>query len=112
MSDLVTWYEVTQNVRAMLRADYLGGHIDLDDDDAMEEYAHEWADADDVVIYYRHNRALWLDSAIVRGYEDETDGITADGSVDRVIMACVYLALRAEIMNAVEELREEIALTA
>jgi len=111
MSELATWYDVTNNVRALLRRDYDSGSIeDLDDNDALADYAHEWAGGDAVVIYYHHSRALWLDSAIVRGFEDEADELgNKSADIDAKITACVYLALHAEIMDAIEELRQELA---
>ena len=110
-NEIANWYDVAQNVREMVRQDYESGNFeDINDDDAMHEYAHEWADGDAVVIYYRHTRALWLDSAIVRGYEDEAQEITGgvNSTVDNVITTCVYLALKQEIMDAIDELRQEI----
>lgn len=109
-NELANWYDVTRNVREIVRQDYESGNFeDINDTDAMDEYAHEWADGDAVVIYYHHTRALWLDSAIVRGYEDEAREISGDGTtVDAVITACVYLALRQEIIDAIDELRQEI----
>lgn len=109
---MTTWYDVTRSIREMVREDYANnGFEDINDDDAMQEYADEWAGSAPEVIYYHRARELWADSATVQGYEGEAWDIEVGDSrsVDAIISACVLFAMRDEIMDAVRELREELA---
>lgn len=107
---MATWYDVTREISAMVREDYENdGFSDIHNDDDMQEYAHEWADGSQNVIYYHRARELWADSATVQGYESDAWDLMGDEKdIDKVIALCVYLAMRDEIMSAVQELREEV----
>jgi hypothetical protein len=107
MRSELTWWKVCQDIREMVRVDSDTSNVDLDDPDSWDEYAHEWADGSEWVIYYHNARTLWADSSEVQAWEDDARDTAADSSIDSQITACVYLAVRAEIMEALREVAEE-----
>jgi hypothetical protein len=99
---------VCEEIRENIRTDSDTSNVDLADPDSWDDYAHEWADGSEWVIYYANSRALWADEEIISGYEDEAKEITASPrTIDEWITACVYLAVRAEILEACREIAEE-----
>jgi len=80
-----------------------------DDDYVIEQYAQEFADGCEWVIYTSQARALWADSVAVQDYE----GIVSEycdphEDIDRRITLCVYEATRDAVLNAIETIREEM----
>jgi hypothetical protein len=100
---------VCEEIRENIRTDSDTSNVDIADPDSWDNYAHEWADGSEWVIYYANSRALWADEEIISGYEDEAAefldirGVT----IDQWITATVYLAVRAEILEACREIAEE-----
>lgn len=105
--DPSTWGQVREYVRAIVAADVANGTLTADminDEERLDVYAHEWADGDRLVIYYHLARTLWCNSSVVRDRQDEAEDLVSRSSVDGIMAACVYLALRDEIVAAVHEL--------
>lgn len=103
-----TWREVCETVEQIVRDDIADGSLDPSDRDAVEEYAHEWADGSSWVIYYSESRALWADRA-TPDFEDEANEIvTPDAGIQERITAAVYLAVRAQIVETVERVADEL----
>jgi hypothetical protein len=99
---------VCEEIRENVRTDSDTSNVNLADPDSWDDYAHEFADGSGWVIYYANSRALWTDE-IVQGYEDEAVGLLEipGATIDQWITACVYLAVRAEILEACREIAEE-----
>ena len=70
------------------------------------EYAHEYANNSQYVIYYGWQRELWADSADIRSYEDDAIDAGCEG-VAAVQQYCVYMAISNAITEALNELLEE-----
>lgn len=81
-----------------------GGFIDPEE---IHEYAHEFADGCEWVIYTAKARALWADSWEVSDYEDEY-GYNGDQTVDESITTCVYLATREAVMESIRTIQKEV----
>jgi hypothetical protein len=111
MSEL-NWYRVCRDIREIIRTDSDNSNVDLGAPDSWDDYAHEWADGSEWVIYYANSRALWADSAEVQAFEDDARVWSTDSSIDSQITACVFLAVRQEIMDALQEIAEERGLVA
>lgn len=77
-------------------------------DDDIHDYAHEFADSAEWVIYTAKARALWADSFEISDYEDAYGYNGGDGSIDDQITTCVYLATRDAVYAAVEDIRNEM----
>ncbi len=112
MSDSMiwTWRQVCEQVREIVADDISSGHLDPSDVDAVDQYAAEWADGSEWVIYYHHVIRLWVDSSEVSDYEEHiSDYLSNDGDegILRRMTLCVFLALRDEIETAIREYCEE-----
>lgn len=78
-----------------------------DDDDRLYDYAHEFADSAEWVIYTAKARALWADSWEIAEYEDAY-GYNDDGqNIDQQITSCVYLATRDAVMQVIQDIRDK-----
>ena len=110
MSEYPTWYEVCELVREHVRADVATGNLDLENEDQLSEYPHEYADGSEWVIYYHHVTRLWCNSVDVSDREEDIEDYLysddAQGILRRMTL-CVYLALRDEVESAIRELVEE-----
>lgn len=76
-------------------------------DDEICDYAHEFADSAEWVIYTAKARALWTDSYEIAEYED-VYGHNGGGDIDSQITTCVYLATRDAVHEAVQSIRDEM----
>lgn len=111
--DLKSWSQIVDELPDMIRTDIEHGNLDIGDDEAVQEYAHEWADGSQYAIYTHHAMRLWFANDDVSDYEDEAWELlepdrTTGHSVSMIMSACVYLALRQAIIEACEELRNEL----
>lgn len=111
--DRPTWWQIVSELPDMIKIDIENGHLDIGDDEAVEVYAHEWADGSEYVIYTHHAMRLWCESNDVSDYEDEAWDLldpdrTTVHSVSMIMSSCVFLALRQAIIEACEELRNEL----
>jgi hypothetical protein len=93
-----TWRNAQRDAEAAAAERFAEAIANSDDvEDSGADYAHEYADACEDVIYTYRARAIWADAADVQAYEDDAKeyASSADGfSIDRAITACVYLAIR------------------
>lgn len=101
MSDL-RWRDVVADVSNMVAVDLADGTIDRDDEDSWDEYAHEWADGSEWVIYYSNSRALFADGAL-DDFEDEARSLGEPESIDQWITAAACLAVWDLILATVRE---------
>ena len=76
-------------------------------DDEIADYAHEFADGCEWVIYTAKARALWSDSWEISEYED-VYGHNGGGDIDSQITTCVYLATRDAVQEAIQDIRDEM----
>lgn len=109
--DRKSWWQIVDELPDIIRTDIENGDLNLADDDATAEYAWQWADGSQYVIYTHHAMRLWCESDEVSDYEDEAwdlVGSSKDHSVVAVMSTCVYLALRQAIIEACEEIRNEL----
>lgn len=102
-----TWRQAERDAREAAR-DRFAEAVQSDEDlEAGGDYAHEYADGCEDVIYTYRARAIWQDSSEVQEYEDEAQHFAStrdDGfSIDRAITACVYLALVQAFSEAWQE---------
>jgi hypothetical protein len=107
MSDeTLTWPSVCDEIRRGLEIDLDHGNIDLDGD--LDEIAWELADADANAWTYWRANSLWLDSSDVRDFEEEADELGWDEgeTIQDRICRVVFLALRSEYRDALDDLRE------
>ena len=80
-----------------------------DGEDDIENYAREFADGCEWVIYTHQARTLWADSVAVQDYEDMVaDYCDTHEDIDRRITLCVYEATYDAVLNAIETIREEM----
>lgn len=112
MTERLTWYGVCRSIREIIRTDSDTSNVDLGDPDTWDEYAHEWADGSEWVIYYAKSRELWAESSYVQAWEEEASHLAVGTGIGEQITACVYLAVRQEIMDALQEIAEERNLVA
>jgi len=101
-----SWDEIVREIPEFIKSDMANGTLDLSDRDNWDEYAHEWADSSEYVIYYHHSRRLWAESSHIQEWESEAQEI-AGPAIDDLITACVYFALRYEIVQAIEQIAGE-----
>lgn len=107
---MITWREVLADIADGVLTDVSYGNLDLSDPNSWDDYAHEWADGSQYVIYTGQARELWANSPEVQEYEDDAvAGMLADRGIDGAITACVYLALRTSIMDAIEHAAEGVS---
>jgi hypothetical protein len=105
-----TWNQIIEEIPEILRFDASNNNLDLEDDSTWSEYAHEWADGAQEVIYYHRARDLWMTEAEIQDYESDAREIWgASATIDEMISACVYLALCDRIMAALQDARSESA---
>jgi hypothetical protein len=112
MSDSMawTWRQVCEQVREIVADDISSGHLDPSDVDAVDQYAAEWADGSEWVIYTHHVMRLWVDSSEVSDYEEHISDYLSndeDEGIIRRMTLCVFLALRDEIETAIAAYRLE-----
>ena len=108
---MTTWSEVLADIADEVLSDAANGNLDLADRSSWDDYAHERADGSQYVIWTWRARELWANCSEVRAYEDDAVAVSLadsgqDVSVDGVITASVYLALRSAILDAVGEAAE------
>lgn len=93
-----TWHNAQRDAEAAAAERFAEAIANGDDvQDSGADYAHEYADGCEDVIYTYRARAIWQDSSDVQEYEDDAKEYanTADGfSIDAAITVCVYLAIR------------------
>lgn len=109
---MITWHKVKEDIREIIREDSDTSNVDLEDRDSWDDYAHEFADGAEWVIYYSRSRELWADSSDVQAYEDEANECGPFDSIDQWITVTVYMAVRAEIMEALQEIADERGIVA
>jgi hypothetical protein len=104
-----TWREIVAEIPDIVRADIANGAIDITNEDHWVEYANEWADGSQYVIYYHHAIRLWAESTEVQECEpdawDYMNGQEPD--ITKVMSVCVYMALSNRIMEAIQEISDE-----
>lgn len=97
----VSWRDVCESIDAIVAGDVASGVLDPRDDDAVDVYAHEWADGCEWVIYYAQSRALWADPAMP-DFDDVADDMCGAGAgVQDRVTAAVFLAVRDRILSSV-----------
>lgn len=108
VSDAPTWRQAEADAEAAA-VEWWDG---LDDDDReafgpgdADDAAAEYADACPDVIYTYNARAIWADSSGVRAYEGDIDYEAP--SIDEMIAACVYLAIRDAFIAKAHALSDE-----
>lgn len=99
--ELTKWHDVKMNVTEIVLAERETWEtVDAGD------YAHEFADSYDAVIYYYKARELWADSSEVREYEEtalECIDIDATVCIDQILCAVVYWAVRDLVLTVISE---------
>lgn len=106
MGDL-SWWQILADLPDMVRSDIENG-ADLSDEDSRDEYCHEFTDGSEHVIYYSNVMRLWCAEQTIRDWEDEARDIAVSDGVLDVMTACVYLALRDAVANAVSDVVDEL----
>ena len=108
-ADAPTWVQIVAAIPGQVRDDIAEGNLDPSNDDAVADYAAEWADGSAYVIYYHHAARLFMDGDVVSAYEaDAWDaGAGADLSVWPIMSRCVYLALTDAVAAAVADVVAE-----
>lgn len=97
----VSWRDVCESIDVIVADDVASGVLDPTNDDAVDEYAHEWADGCEWVIYYAQSRALWADPAMP-DFDDAADDMCGPGvGVQDRVTAAVFLAVRDRILSSV-----------
>lgn len=105
-SDTLTWRKVAAEIESIVRGDVESGEVDLDDEEACYEYAWEWADGSEYVIYTHQSRTLWADG-LPDGAEDEAADLGPHEDPDAWIRVAVFCAMRSRIMEVLDECRDE-----
>lgn len=79
------------------------------DDRDADDIAHEYADGCADVIYTYSALELYMDSSHVRDLEDEAEGYLPEDRrrVGDIATICAYLAIREEMRETLEGLRED-----
>jgi len=98
---MITWYETVRNVTEQVTRERETWET-MD----VEDYAHEFADSHEVVIYYSNARELWDSSYEVREYEDtalECMELSNKVSIDQLLCAVVYWAIRDLVLTVISE---------
>jgi hypothetical protein len=108
-ADAPTWAQIVAAIPGQVRDDIAEGSLDPSDDDAVAEYASEWADGSQYVIYHHHAARLFMDGDAVSDFEAEAwdAGAGAELSVLSIMSTCVYLALSAAVVAAVADVVAE-----
>lgn len=101
-----TWAGVCREIREIVASDIADGTVDPGDSDAVQDYAHEWADGSSWVIYYAQANAIWADtpSSVTDPAEDMIGEMPASASIQERITAAVYWMIREQIVATVDEL--------
>lgn len=107
-SDAPEWRHVLNTIERIVRDDIANGALDPDE---TGDYAHEWADGAEWVIYTWQARTLWAGDSRVQGFEDEASDFGPFETVDAWITATVYAATYAAIVEAVESVAAELTLS-
>ena len=101
-----------EELDSWIKSDIEYGNLDIDSEDDRERYAHETADGCSYVIYFGKALALWIDDMAVSDFEGEALEMLAFEpstiSIGQIASACAYLAIRAALLSAMDELREEV----
>ena len=96
----VTWADTLDTIRYCVAADIENDYLTHDTD--VDEYAEEFADGVEWVVYYSQALALWADSKDVRSYEDEAWDLGPVHDINTIITRVVYLATRAAVADEVQ----------
>lgn len=104
--DRLTWYAVANEIDDTVRQDVADGTVDLDDEEACDTYAWEYADGTQYVIYTHMSRTLWADG-LPDWAEDEAKDCGPYEDPDGWITAAVFFAIRGTIMQRLDEIRDE-----
>jgi hypothetical protein len=102
---MAKWYEIVREIDEIVTADCEDGTLDWRDEDASYEYAHEWADGSQYVIWHAQSREAWLSGA--DEWEDEATDFGPFDSIQSWITATVYCAMKATILDAVYVYRQD-----
>ena len=110
-TDAPTWAQIVAAIPDQVRDDIANGNLDPLDEDMVEDYASQWADGSEYVIYHHHALRLFADGDAVSDFEtDAWDAWAGDErSVLSIMSTCVYLALSEAVCAAVMDVAAELA---
>ena len=102
----MNWNDTKQHIYECVLDDLLNGMPNLYHMDEIEQYAAEFADGAEWVIYNYKAEALWHDSAEVADLESEvTEWFAADATINDRIRMCVYKATEDHILTILRGIR-------
>lgn len=102
---MAKWFEIVREIDEIVTADCEDGTLDWRDDEAVDEYAWEYADGSTHVIYHFNSREAWVSGA--DQWEDEADDLGPFDSIQGWITATVFCAIRATVLDAIDAYRKD-----